>query len=357
MRSESFEVSVSFKDVQDFARLSGDWNPLHTDPSYAAQTTFEKPILHGAFSAGLVSKMAGMHIPGEDCLLHGIRLRFITPIIPPVRLKVVGRQTAEGRVEVQISDKETGTRYVDASYDYSHHRVTEIVEIKERENNLVDGKILVTGATGGLGSALLDQIGDLAIGVSRKERPGMLQVEALEEIDQVIGDTKISAIVHCAWPMPDNDALTGTSDLHQTVENHVAKPLRQMMALARVLKRNGQDNAPLILVGSTFAQSGRHNYRMPLYSLSKSIVPELTKILALELGSSGMRCISVVFDVITGGMNKGISELALVSHADRNPTGTLASIQDAARQITWVLENNSQLVSGASITLSGGSLP
>src|SRR5439155_363366 len=66
----SFEVVIGQEHVRTFAELSGDWNPLHTDAAYAATTQYGRPILHGAFSAGLVSRMAGMHIPGTDCLLH-----------------------------------------------------------------------------------------------------------------------------------------------------------------------------------------------------------------------------------------------------------------------------------------------
>ena len=116
----SFDVEVTPRDAIAFATLSGDWNPLHTDPSHAAQTTYRRPVLHGAFSAGLMSRMAGMHLPGKDCLLHGMRLRFVAPIIPPVSLKVEGTVVSDngqlGRVEVTISDSRTNARYVEGSY-------------------------------------------------------------------------------------------------------------------------------------------------------------------------------------------------------------------------------------------------
>src|SRR5215211_86917 len=45
-----------------FANVSGDWNPLHTDPGHAARTAYRRPVLHGAFSAGLLSRLAGMYL-------------------------------------------------------------------------------------------------------------------------------------------------------------------------------------------------------------------------------------------------------------------------------------------------------
>src|SRR5690242_8225630 len=99
----SFIVEVTPADTEAFARLSGDWNPLHTDAAYASTTPFKRPVLHGAFSAGLVSRLAGMDLPGRDCLLHGMRLRFVAPIIPPARLVVRGEEKhtsgALGRVD------------------------------------------------------------------------------------------------------------------------------------------------------------------------------------------------------------------------------------------------------------------
>src|SRR4030095_1540545 len=102
---------------------------------------------------------------------------------------------------------------------------------------------------------------------------------------------------------------------------------------------------------------GRHNYRMPLYTLAKALVPELVRILALELAGSGHRITGVVFDVIEAGINAPPGAAAKVPHADRSPAGKLPSADDAAAHLEWVLANPGWLASGATITLSGGALP
>ena len=112
-----FEVEVTAGDAVQFAEWSGDWNPLHTDENYAASSSYHRTILHGAYSAGLFSRMAGMHIPGRECLLHGIKLKFIAPIFPPTRLRVRGLLKNEylegGSVDVTITDCVSGALYVD----------------------------------------------------------------------------------------------------------------------------------------------------------------------------------------------------------------------------------------------------
>jgi NAD(P)-dependent dehydrogenase (short-subunit alcohol dehydrogenase family) len=141
------------------------------------------------------------------------------------------------------------------------------------------------------------------------------------------------------------------------IRHHVAEPLGDCVKLAQVLADHGLPSSVLVLVGSTAAEPGRHNWLMPLYSLAKSLIPTLVKVLALELGFRNQRCIGVVFDVIEGGMNADMRDAVKLAHKDRSPSGVLPSPEDIADQVAWVLDNDSCLVSGALINLSGGALP
>jgi acyl dehydratase/NAD(P)-dependent dehydrogenase (short-subunit alcohol dehydrogenase family) len=362
-RISSFRVDVTADDAIAFATVSGDWNPLHTNPEHAARTTYRRPVLHGAFSAGLVSRMAGMYLPGTDCLLHGMRLRFVKPIVPPASLIVEGRTVAVsgqmGRVEVTVCDADTGTRYVDGGYEFSRHEV-EGETATASASPVLEGAgdvVVVTGANGGLGKAVLAHLGNTGVGTSRTAVPGLLHVPDLERLGDMLGNRKVAGIVHCAWPSPDNQRLSVLNNVEGAVEHNVAAPLRQVISLAQVLRARGAPNAILVLVGSTAAHPGRHLYRMPLYTLAKSLVPTLSKVLAVELAETSHRCISVTFDVIEGGMNKRLSPAVRAMHADRAPSGKLPTAEDAAGQIAWVLENRSFLASGATIDLSGSAIP
>lgn len=363
MTNSEFEVDVTEADARRFAELSGDWNPLHTDPAYAAETSYRRTILHGAFSAGLLSRMAGMHIPGRDCLLHGIKLKFVAPILPPARLRVRGvlvRDRGDGGVvDVTISDSASGAHYVNGSYEFGRHRHQEAPQaLAENETVSTDAPILVTGASGGLGAAVLSRLGSQSLGLSRSGAVGALTVPDLAQLPELLAGRKIAGIVHCGWPTPDNQRLTALgSDTEAAIRHHVAEPLGDCLKLAQALSVHGRPGATLVLVGSTAAEPGRHNWRMPLYSLSKSLVPTLVKVLAVELGARNQRCLGVVFDVIDGGMNGTMRDAVRLAHADRSPHGLLASTDDAAGQVAWVLDNTSHLVSGALISLSGGALP
>ena len=361
MREATFEVTVSPEDARAFATLSGDWNPLHTDEKYAARTQFGRTILHGAFSAGLVSRMAGMHIPGTDCLLHGMRLKFLQPILPPARLRVKGTLITEqgdtGRVAVDVSDAESGRRYVEAWYEYGSQRLAVTEEAVSHPTRTGEPVVLVTGASGGLGRALLARLGPRGIGLSRSGERAVPALLDVAHVDKLTDGAPIAGIVHCGWPAPDNTRLTKLIDTAAAIDYNLAQPLHQSVALSRVLLARGTPDAILLLVGSTMAQPGRHNYRTPLYSLAKALIPTLCRILAVELGGSGQRCAAAIFDVIDGGMNKAMSARTRLVHEDRSPVGRLASADDAAGQLEWMITNRSFLLSGATISLSGGALP
>jgi acyl dehydratase/NAD(P)-dependent dehydrogenase (short-subunit alcohol dehydrogenase family) len=362
-----FTVEVDAEAPIAFARLSGDWNPLHTRAAYAARTPFGRPVLHGAYLSGLLSRMAGMFLPGEKCLLHGISLRFSAPVQPPVRLTVAGKlidgTMNQGRVGVRIIDAVSGTTYAEGHYDFGLHTSWDTTERAITIATATEARtstVLVTGASGALAKSVLAKLpaGAGALGVSRSSSgPGLIKAATSADIEASLEGRRISAIVHCAWPSPDNESLTDLTDIRAATEFNVAAPLREVIELGQVLKKHGTDDGVLVLIGSTAAEPGRHNYRMPLYTLSKSLIPTLCRVLATELAGSSRRCVAAVYDVIEGGMNGRLSAGARIAHKDRSPFGRIASPDEAAEQLVWILNNKSFLASGSTLELTGGAAP
>ena len=74
-----FTEVISESMVEEFAKLSGDYNPHHMDESYAKRTRFKKRICHGMLLASLFSRLTGMYLPGKRSLYFSQSLNFISP--------------------------------------------------------------------------------------------------------------------------------------------------------------------------------------------------------------------------------------------------------------------------------------
>ncbi len=75
-----YAKTVGERDVQLFAAVSGDRNPVHLDASYAAGTLFKERIAHGMFSGALISTAIACELPGPGTIYLGQSLRFTRPV-------------------------------------------------------------------------------------------------------------------------------------------------------------------------------------------------------------------------------------------------------------------------------------
>ncbi len=75
----SFLKTISKQDVDNFAELSGDINPLHVDDKFAQLRGFTGRIAHGALLISYLSELVGVYFPGENCLLQTINIKFLSP--------------------------------------------------------------------------------------------------------------------------------------------------------------------------------------------------------------------------------------------------------------------------------------
>lgn len=78
--SASTVKTIGESDVYLFAGITGDLNPAHTDEVSASQTPFGGRIAHGILTAGLISAVLGMKLPGPGTIYLGQELKFTKPV-------------------------------------------------------------------------------------------------------------------------------------------------------------------------------------------------------------------------------------------------------------------------------------
>ncbi|MBI5134692.1 MaoC family dehydratase [Candidatus Uhrbacteria bacterium] len=114
-----FERTITNEMVMQFAKFTGDFNPLHTDPFFGAKSQFGNTIVHGMLAASLFSTLIGMHCPGRNA--------------------VYMRQTLEFRKPMFCDDTVIVRGSVIAKHD-SVHLITMKTEIVKGDEVMVDGE-------------------------------------------------------------------------------------------------------------------------------------------------------------------------------------------------------------------------
>ena len=96
---------VTDEDIEMFAAVSTDRNPVHLDEDYARDTIFEGRIAHGMLTAGLISAVIGEQLPGHGTVYLGQTLKFMAPVRPGdtvlAEVKVTAIDHAKRRVTLE----------------------------------------------------------------------------------------------------------------------------------------------------------------------------------------------------------------------------------------------------------------
>lgn len=80
--SRDLMKEVTDQDIEMFAQISTDRNPVHLDDAYAMDTIFGGRIAHGMLTAGLISAVIGEQLPGHGTVYLGQSLKFMAPVRP-----------------------------------------------------------------------------------------------------------------------------------------------------------------------------------------------------------------------------------------------------------------------------------
>ena len=89
-RTEEFTVTVTAEMMDAFCALTGDTSPIHIDEGYARERGYPGRVVYGMLGASFFSTLAGVYLPGEHCLLHGVECKFAKPVFIGDTLTVRG---------------------------------------------------------------------------------------------------------------------------------------------------------------------------------------------------------------------------------------------------------------------------
>ena len=99
---KKFQVTITESMLNDFAKLSGDYNPLHMNEEYASSTSFKKRVCSGMFLSSFFSRLVGMYLPGKHALHISQSSNFANPCFMGEKITVEG----------EVVDKSIATKII-----------------------------------------------------------------------------------------------------------------------------------------------------------------------------------------------------------------------------------------------------
>jgi 3-oxoacyl-[acyl-carrier protein] reductase len=235
--------------------------------------------------------------------------------------------------------------------------------------------VIVSGATKGLGLAISSQLitaGYLVVGISRKNSENYLELMALNP-DSVFFHSfdfsntgAVSSFVKQLvksygrpYALINNAALGHDGVLATMHEKNIAELIKvnieapillsKYVSRSMLLNREGR----IVNVGSIIGSTGFNG--LSVYGATKSALGGFTKSLSRELGKANITVNTLAPGYMETNMTQGLQGDKLASIKRRSPLGRLASVNDAAKAVLFLLSDGASSITGSTITVDAGS--
>lgn len=378
---QSFQHLVTVDEVDQFAKLTGDYNPVHIDEDYAKHTNFGKRVVHGMLTSSFISTIIGMRIPGPGSLWLSQTINFVNPTyigdIIEIKAVVVRVSKSTRTITLSISiTNQNGLKLVDGE---SVVRVLDIIKKKKTIMSSDQKVVLITGGSRGIGASTARKLAGegyfVVINyVNNKEDADQLikeinitdrnaiaiqgDVSDWNEVDRIFTQIEsevgtVLAVVHCAAPNPipklfaelNWDTFQSNIDVQvKGAFNCVKRSITNM-----VEKKEGS----FVFLGSIFVDGTPPTQQTP-YVTSKAALNALARSLAVEFGPKGVR-----FNTVNPGMTQtqmiaNIPDKVKMITKMNTPLRTLAEPGDIANAISFLLGPLASHITGETLRVCGG---
>lgn len=394
---------ITQNDVNLFASLTGDYNPLHVNAEYAKKTPFHKPVVHGMLSASFISTMIGTCLPGEGALWSSQMLEFLRPAFVgdtlSVRSIVIQKSTATQSLvlDTKVSNQHNQilvsgrslVKVLESASDHvkkdTGHRVeSETIGLKQQQvKNLFPGNgdriVLVTGGSRGIGAAIVSKLAEKGYKVVVNYRSdstgasGLIEricskglvavdgkadvsnIEDLENLKTRIQSSigTITDVVHCASPIPIPTAfeLLSWSDFQLQIDVQLKGAFNcTKVFLPSMIEIN---KGTFTYVSSIFAE-GIPPSQQTHYVSTKAALSAFGRSIAVEYGKLGIRSNIVAPGMTQTDMISGVPDKTKLLAKMNTPLRKIATPEDIANTVEFLVGDGSGHISGETIRVCGG---
>jgi 3-oxoacyl-[acyl-carrier protein] reductase len=377
----SFTRRIRCEDVNSFAKLTGDYNPVHLDAEFAKRSGFQRCVAHGMLTASYVSTLVGMHLPGPGALWTQQSYFWHSPVF-------FDDEIAFSLVVTHKSDS-TRTLVIEVKAVNQHGKtvltgkgtVMVLEERKVRQDLPLRERVaLVTGSSRGIGAAIalaLAQAG-IRVVVNYKSNAGQAE-EICNSIQRSGGDAiAIRADVTIADAV---NAMVNRAQQHfaksvDVLINNATAPVQprpflettweDMEGQLEVNFRGAYNCCKAVIPAMLEQKSGSivnigsiNTWNTPPvnqsgYLVAKSALKAFTRCLATELGPKGIRVNMVSPGMTETDLIAEVPERLRKVQAMQTPLRRLALPEDIAQTVVFLCSPGGAFVTGADIPVCGG---
>lgn len=377
------EDEITADMIAEFAQLSGDTNPMHTDPEVARAYAFPRPMAHGMLALTLISRLIGTELPGPGSVWTAQDLTFLAPVYPGdriearLRVKQISQAARMVVLETEVRNTSSGTPILQGIAKVKVPQRIEKTEAPAVETLTA----LVTGSSRGLGKAIALALAGAGMKVVVHFR------SRADEARQVVGEIEAAggtaAMVQADLTDPEDvDRLfAGARDAFGRIDvliNNASPPIGRkpfldcdwhdfepfVHAYVRAAFRLVQLAAPemkdrrfgrIVNILSSAAVQAPPPQMLP-YVTMKSAMAGMSRALAVELGAFDITVNMVAPSMLVTDQNAQLGDRARQLAAAASPLKRLAQLEEVARAVLFLVGENSGFVTGANLPVAGGEI-
>jgi 3-oxoacyl-[acyl-carrier protein] reductase len=378
--SERICRRITEADVRRFVDMTGDDNPLHVDPGFAAATSFKDVVVHGMLGASFISTVIGTRLPGPGALWVSQSLEFLLPV----------RLGDELVITCTVTQKHDRERLLELATEITNqHRQRVVsgtgkVKVLSRVEAVpeavdVPRAALVTGGAGGIGAAISHVLAAHGTAVAVHHHRSDDRARRLVQEIAASGGTAVAIKADLASPGEASALVESTVShlgglsviVHNASPRIAAAPLASMRwayveEQINLQVRAGfelvQASVPHLAKGSRIVFITSQVVEGPptpgwgAYAIAKSAITTMARYLAAELGPSGITVNCVAPGMTDTGFIGDIPEKAQLMAARSTPLRRLAAAGDIAAAVAYLTGPGGAHVTGQTIAVNGGAV-
>lgn len=386
---QSFELEHAFaaEDVRRFAELSGDFSPLHVDETYARGTEFGGCVVHGILLASLFSQIVGMHLPGKAALYLGQELSFRRPVRVGERVRAIARVTAVSaptRSLVLATEIRNADGQVVVSGAGKVKVRGEAAAVTARPAPIAAATpaarvAIVTGASRGIGAEIARALGQAGFAVAvnyhrnaaradeicsaitkagGKAIPLQADVRDAGAVAELVAGTVAAfgpptALVNSAAAEFGVRPFVELSwdDFQAQLDQQARAAVNTCQAVYPHMRAAGGGAIVNLLSQVTL---GAPAPRMADYTTAKYALAGLSRALAAEWAEDGIRVNMVSPGLVRTELTEFHHERVFKGEAMRTPLKRLATPQDVAQAVAYLLGDGAAFLTGINLPVTGG---